>query len=243
MVGQQLWRGESRRRVGAHAAGIWPLVVVVGALVVAGGRQRRDALAIGQREEREFDALHELLDQHARPRRAERALQHQRIQRVARLALVVADEDALASGQPIGLHHDRECAAIRRAPHAPTRSLRSWSLKRTAAAVGTPARSISDLAQSFAALDARRRRRWSKDRQATRREDIHDAAAERVFWPNHRQVNRMALGPVGARGEVHRVEGEVFGDGRCAAVAGRAVELAELRRAAERPAERVFARP
>ena len=50
------------RRIGAHAAGIRALVAVEGALVVLGGAEGSDGLAVREREEARLLAVEKLLD-------------------------------------------------------------------------------------------------------------------------------------------------------------------------------------
>src|SRR5690606_30185517 len=54
---------QTGRRVGTHAAGVRPFVVVVGTLVVAGRGERIDGYAVRQGENRDLRALHALLDE------------------------------------------------------------------------------------------------------------------------------------------------------------------------------------
>ena len=72
-------------RVGAHAAGVGPLVAVEDPLVVLGGGQRHRAFAVAQRQQRQLVAREELLDDHLLG--AEPALDEEVVQRRPRLLL------------------------------------------------------------------------------------------------------------------------------------------------------------
>ena len=95
------------RRVGAHAAGVRARVAVQGPLVVLRRGQRQDLLSADDGEEGDLLALQELLDEHRVGRRAEAALHEALGQRRLRLRQLVRHDDALAGGQPVGLHHHR----------------------------------------------------------------------------------------------------------------------------------------
>jgi hypothetical protein len=75
----------------------------------ASGRDRR---AVGQRHERELLALEQLLDDDAAAGVAEDARPHHLVERVERLGLGPADEDALPCREAVGLHHARRAGAL-----------------------------------------------------------------------------------------------------------------------------------
>ena len=99
------------RRVAPHSAGVRPLVAVEDALVVLRRRERHRALAVAQREQRQLLALQELL-QHDLGL-AEALLGEEHVHRLARLALVLGDDHALARGEHVGLEHRRVDAHAR----------------------------------------------------------------------------------------------------------------------------------
>ena len=92
-------------RVGAHAAGVRPLVAVEDALVVLGGRHRQRGLAVAQGQQRQLLALEVLL--HDDAALAEAAGHEELVQRGSRLGLVGGDDDALARGEAVELQDDR----------------------------------------------------------------------------------------------------------------------------------------
>ena len=70
---------ERDRSIRAHAAGIRPAIAVEQSLVILRRRQRDHALAVGQHEDGQLLALHELLDENRVARVAERSvLEHRR---------------------------------------------------------------------------------------------------------------------------------------------------------------------
>ena len=98
---------DRRRRIGAHAAGVRPLVAVVRGLVVLRGGKRYRDFAIAQREEARFLAFHEFLDDDRSAGIAERLVDHRVVDGGAGFVHRSRDRDALARGKPVGLHHNR----------------------------------------------------------------------------------------------------------------------------------------
>ncbi len=89
-----------------------PLVAVVGALVVAGERHRGHRDAVRERVRRDLAANQPLFDDYRAARRAEdRLVAHHLLDRLDRCFRRIADESALAGGQPVRLH---DCAALQR---------------------------------------------------------------------------------------------------------------------------------
>ena len=107
LIGQP-GRRPGQRGVGAHAAGVRPLVAVAGPLEVLRGQQRHRGDPVGQREQRHLRAVQELLDDHraAAPPRAARAA-----------ARSLGDQDALARGQAVRLDHVRRAELVQRRVH------------------------------------------------------------------------------------------------------------------------------
>ena len=97
---------EWRRRIGAHAAGVRPLVVIEHPLVVLRGCQRDGGLAVGQGEKADLATGQEFLDHDFGAGRAEPAVEHHGdggFGFIKRLG----DDNAFAGGQAIRLDHDR----------------------------------------------------------------------------------------------------------------------------------------
>ena len=88
------WRPR-QRRVGAHAAGVGPLVVVAHAFEVLRGHERDSRLPVADDEEGDLRPVEVLLDDDAAA-----------LDRVGAGRLeVVGDHDALARREPVVLHH------------------------------------------------------------------------------------------------------------------------------------------
>ncbi len=98
---------EGTGEVRAHAPGVGALVVVVDALEVLGRRQRRDAMAITQHEQRTLGAHQSFFDHDASPGVAEALPRQLRGDVGLGLFERVGDEYALAGGEAVGLHHPR----------------------------------------------------------------------------------------------------------------------------------------
>ncbi len=90
------------RTVAAHAPCIRALVIVVDALVVAGGHGRDDRLAVREGEIAHLPAVEVLLDDHPVARRPERLGFHDGGQRFLCLEDGLRDDNALAGGKPVG---------------------------------------------------------------------------------------------------------------------------------------------
>ena len=95
---------------GAHAAGVQAGVVVVRPLVVHRGDHGLDHLAVGEAEDADLGPGEELLHHHMVARSAELLVQHDLLQAVLGLGLVLADEDALAQRQAVRLDDHRPFA-------------------------------------------------------------------------------------------------------------------------------------
>ena len=119
----QLGRDDRGGRVGAHAAGVRALVVVVGPLVVLARLERDDRPAVGQGEDARLLAVEPFLDDQAVAGLAVDPPDHDLVDGVERLAEVVADVDPLAGGQAVGLedHAERAAEDIVAAPRRPCR--------------------------------------------------------------------------------------------------------------------------
>ena len=100
----QLFRCPGQRCVGAHATGVGAFVVVTEPLEVLGRLHRQHRGAVGDREQRHLWAVQELLDQHLVA-----------LGRVGqRLFAIGGDDNSLACGKRIVLHHVRGAEGIDR---------------------------------------------------------------------------------------------------------------------------------
>ena len=101
----QLGRDDRGGRVGTHAPGVRTLVVIVGPLVVLARLERDDRPAVGQGQDADLLAVEPLLDDQPVAPLAVEPLDHDLVDRLERLAEVIADRHPLAGGQSVGLDH------------------------------------------------------------------------------------------------------------------------------------------
>ena len=193
------------------------LVAVADPLVVAGGAERDDRVAVAQREDRDLLALEQLLDDERPAERLGRA------QPGVELGLRAADPDALARGEPVRLDDARAAAA----PRAPARSARRRPPSR-------PSRTPSTLRSARPRRRARRRRRRGAQHVGEPGDERRLRADDDEVDVERRARAQSAVGVVGA----HRVAAARAP--RCRdCPAPRAAPSARAPR--ERPRERVLA--
>ncbi len=135
------WRAGDGRE-GAHAAGVGARVAVARALEVPSGRERHGSPPVADGEDRQLLALEQLLD--VKPSSERLHLRERGLQLVVRLA----DEDALAGGEAIGLDdagRSRDGQRARRRHAGPLEHV---------------------LRERLRPFDARRGRRWTEYRHA-----------------------------------------------------------------------------
>ena len=97
---------DRRRRIGAHAAGIRPLVAIECPLVVLGRRHRQRRFAVAEREKRRLFAGEKFLDDKFGAGLAQAAAKHH-VDCGFGLGDSLRHDHALAGGQPVGLDDDR----------------------------------------------------------------------------------------------------------------------------------------
>src|SRR5581483_6833158 len=200
----------------AHAAGVRAGVAIADALVVASGRERQRAAAVGEREDGQLLAVEQLLDDHRPTERAGRG------ERGVDLFLRRADEDALARRETVGLDDARGLwvGEARRGGHT---------------------RSCEDLLrEALRSLDPRSGGAGPERGDPRVAQLVGDARDERRLRPDDDEVDveraSEADEPVAVVG-AHRMALRECGDSR---VAGRRVQLVEERAPAELPGERVL---
>ena len=121
-----LGRDHRRRRIGAHAAGVGPLVAVEQPLVVLAGGQRQHVLAVDHHDEAGLLAVEELFDHDARAGVAHAVADQHRVDRGVRLVDGGRHDHALAGGQAVGLDDDRRAASRRRRRARRPASVKVW---------------------------------------------------------------------------------------------------------------------
>ena len=90
------------RRERTHPAGIGSFVMVEGTLIVLTGFQRNDRASVSDRQHARFTSVQAFLDDQAVTRLTKDPPDHDLIDRLQRLAQIVADVNPLACGQTIG---------------------------------------------------------------------------------------------------------------------------------------------
>ena len=204
-------------RVDAHAAGVGAAVAVEDGLVIAAERHVRDGRAVGEGVGRGLRAVQALLDEHARAGLAERAPAHREVDGGEGLGGGVADRDALAGGQPLGLDHARAVAG--EAAHVLVRRL---DLVEGDRAAGRDAGARHQLlGERLRGLDLGRGARGPEDRDALGGEAVGDAGRERILGRDDDEVGAQPLRRRDDGLDVGGSElGQVLAEGGGAGVAG-----------------------
>ena len=167
-----------QRRVRAHAAGVGAGVAVAEALVVLRGAERQHVVAVAQEEQRHLGAGEELLDQH-------RAGGQEGCRVRERRGAVVGDDDALARGEPVGLHDVRRAEVIERGL-----DLAESRRARERAAAGH-ARGIHDpLRERLRSLELRGCPARAEDRDAALAQRVGDARDQRRLGADDDEIDR-----------------------------------------------------
>src|SRR5450830_829963 len=203
------------RAVAAHAAGVRALVAGEDALVVLGRRQRHGVPAVAEDKQRHFGAGEELLDDNDVAGGAEVARHEAAFDRRPGFGVIVADDDALAGGQAVGLDDQRV-----RAVGAEGGERRLEGLVAAVRARGHAALAHHLFGEDLAALELRRVAVGAEDGEAVLVEQVADAGHERRLRAHHREVDLLAAGEVEQRRQVFGADADVVRDLGSAGVAG-----------------------
>ena len=213
LVDVELGRG----RVRAHAAGVRALVTVVRALEILRRRERDRVDAVAEGKHRYLGTVEQLFDHDAPAECGDR------LQRVVELLLRVADEDALAGGEPVRLDdarrpRDREGLRGRDAGGA-----------------------HHVLGERLRAFDPRRVAAGAEHREPVSPQRVADARDERGLGPDDDEVGSELPGKPEQALSVLRANRMTVPDLGDAGVAWRAMELGQARTLGELPRERMLA--
>ena len=197
-------------------------------------RQRHDRAAVGDRHHAHLHAVELFLDEDALGGGRKLRIATERRDGLERRGAVAADEDSLAGGQAVGLHHHRDVLAglekLAGGRH------RTKLLKHG----GRHVAAVQDLlAENLAALELRRLGGGAEHPQSGGREGIDDAGDERRLRPDDREIDAALLGELHEAGDVGRRHRHVLGDRRRARVAGSHEHLRAV--AGQLPGEGMFA--
>ena len=181
-----LGRDERQSGIGAHTAGIGPLVAVKRPFVVLRQRHRIHVLALHEAEEGELRSGEEILHHH--PALAEGMVQEHVGQRSAGLFQVLGDDNPLAGGQAVILEHGRE----RTGAHIGQRLVKVG--KSLVGCRGNVVFGHQALGEFLGALDGRGGLAVAENQQAFGTERIRDAGGQGRFGTHHREVHMVSQG-------------------------------------------------
>ena len=188
------------RAVGAHAAGVRALVVVIGALVVLGDRHRPEVGAVHEAHQRELLTLQEVLDHHLGAGRTETVIDEDVLQRVQRGGLVHRHRHALARRQAVRLDHNR------RAMLAHVRLCRFELVEGAVLGGGDVVTRHQTLGEVLGALDLRGGLGRAERLDAGFLEIVDDALDQRHLGADEHPVVFVVLDEVDHRRVVRRVD-------------------------------------
>ena len=233
--GRQLFVGhDGHRRVHAHAARVRTAVAVEGALVVLRRGHAERAAARDERQKRAFRTRHALFDNDRGASLAERACKAV-VHGLFCVFDVLGHDNALARRKAVSLHDDRRTKLV-------DVRKRCRFVREALVTGGRNAVCLHELfAVGFAPLQLGTLRIGAEHGHARFAQHVGNARHERRLGANDHQANRMLLSERQHRLPVFGVEaGDVFRNGRRAAVAGSNVKLLALRGLGERPCDSVL---
>ena len=238
-TGVHIGRDHRRRRIGAHAAGVGASIAVQQALVVLAGRQRQHVLTVAQHDETGLFALQKLFNDDSCPtgvvRHAQAVAFEHEVHRLMRLRQGFGHHHALASGQTVGLDHDRGALLL-------DVGMGRHRVGESLVGRGRDAMALHEgLGKGLGALQLRCRSGRAEDAQTMGPKLIHHAGRQRAFGADHGQANFFvgSPGPQGldvGDGHIFQVRVE-----RRAAIAGRDIDLLHPGRLRQLPGQRMFA--
>jgi hypothetical protein len=208
-------RGDGRRGIGAHAAGVRAGVAVADALVVLRRRQRNRGLAVAQYEEGRLLAGQKFLHHHFRTGLAQTAAEHH-VDRGFCFGNALRHNHALAQSKTIGLYHDRIAKLFRE-----TQCFGAL-LKCTGHRGWNAGVSHNLLRKNLRGLQPSRCLRWSKDSQPRFFEHIDDSSRERIVRSHDRQMNAVPFCKSNELSKIGRRNRNVFADLRRSRISRRA---------------------
>ncbi len=212
-------RGDDRRRrVGAHAAGVRPLVAVEDRFVVLSRGEGKDDLAIGEGEKRGLLSFEELLNDNLAASLAEGSAQHDGVDRGDRLLDAAGDHHPFAGSQAVGLDDDGSTL--------PFNELDSQVAvdKGVVGGGGDTVLGHNILGERLAPLDAGRRPVGAENGQSGSAKAVDDAQGERQFGADNGQPDLLLPGKVEQSIDIVDRQRHAFGNFSDAGVARCAVE-------------------
>ena len=210
--------GPLGRRVRAHASGVGAAVTVLGALVVAGGREGDEVGAVGHAVDRELRTLEPFLDHDRGPAPSETLLDEHCVDRLVGFLDARAHDHALAPSKAVGFDRDLSivlaCPPFRRrgqAEHVVVRRRNAGALHQA-------------LGESLARLDAPGASVRPENGEARVAKRVTRAGVDSGLRAEDNKAEPFALRKVNQPNHVRRSDGDISRHAPGAAVAGRAVD-------------------
>ncbi len=185
--------GEPRQRgVRAHAARVRALVAVERALEVLRGAERAHGVAVAQEEQRHLGPGQELLDEHGPVGKVVLRVRE-------RGGAIGGDDDALARGEAVGLHHVGRAELVEGGLDLGDRRGAEGPPGRHAGLVHDPLR------ERLRALQLRGRATGAEHRDAVLAHHVGDARHERRLGSDDHEIDVVLVGELPHRGAVHGI--------------------------------------
>ena len=208
---------------GAHAAGVQPLIVISGPLVVHGGHHGHHGLPVGKGQDRDLRPGEKFFNDHPAAALTEHALLHHGDHGLSGLLAGLGDDDALAQSQAIGLDHDGHFCRFQIAER------RRRVVKALIGGGGDAIFLHQVLGKDLAAFDLGRRGSGAEAGNALLIQSVHRPQHQGVVRGNHGVVHLLLQGEghngrdiLGPDGDALRVRGD-------AAIAGQGKNLFHFR--------------
>ena len=220
--------------MGTHATGIRAAVVVEQAFVVLAGGERQRELAVTDGGEGHLFADQELFHHHPFAGAAETALGEKNLEGGVEFFLVFGDQHPFARGQTVGLEHHREAKTGGDFAGA-TFVVGNAEIGRRDVVPAHELFGVDLAAFQLGGLAFR-----PENGEAATSELVGDAEGQGQLGTHHREVDLEVGGKIRQLVDFVRRNRHQIGDLGDAGIAGRAVQLGDLRALAQFPAERVF---
>jgi hypothetical protein len=205
--------------------------------VVARRLERADRLAVGHREDGDLLADQAFLEHEPPAGIAELVADHDPLDRVERLVLVLRDDHALARREPVGLEHAGPGGLLLGDPQLGVARIVEDPIVRARDVV--LAQEV--LGEDLAAFELRGRLARPEELEPVRREPIGDPEHERRLRPDDREVDLRLAGVARERLDVVGRDVDAGRDLRERVVARRDEEATRERRGEDRLGQRVLA--
>ena len=206
--------------------------------MVLRAREWDRGLAVAEHHEGGFLALEIFLDYNARAGLSQAAAEHH-VDGVLRLHDGIGDHDSLASGQAVGLDHDRRGVGAGLRPHI---GVSCGRVGETRVGGGrNPVGFAQVLGKTLGAFQPCGGLARAEGPDSGGGKIVDDAGAQRPLRSDHDQIDRARPAEFDHRRMIGGIERQQFGLVRDAGVAGRAIESLHQRARRHLPGQRVLA--